>query len=322
MSEKKAWYERWRWLFMTVVTLAALVWTILLLRDALPELRADLPRLQAWWLLLPMAGLVACGYIGFEAFRALLLHVKPQVYGRLALGHLYFVAQLMKHLPGRVWGIAYQTTAGNQVNLAVWASVTVTHMVIATGVAVWMAMAVMGFAYSPELGALALVSGLAAYAIGWQRRPLTMLLALISRLPGRMFARAGSALLPFVEASFRFKLRILLLFGSYWLIYLVSWAGYGLAWPGLSPADGMVLCALYVIAWMAGYFSLITPSGLGVRELVFVFLAHRFPPDAVAGLAIFGRAMLLVADILLGAIYGPFVPAQPKTTNIDPAPLP
>ena len=84
----------------------------------------------------------------------------------------------------------------------------------------------------------------------------------------------------------------------------------------------MVLCALYVIAWMAGYFSLVTPSGLGVRELVFVFLAHRFPPDAVAGLAIFGRAMLLVADILLGAIFGPFVPGQRKTTNIGPAPLP
>lgn len=321
MSEKP-WYGRWRWLLMTLVSLAALLWTILLLRDALPELRADLPRLQAWWLLLPLAGCIACGYIGFEAFRVLLLHVKPQVYGRLALGHLYFVGQLMKHLPGRVWGVAYQTTAGNQVNLAVWASVTAAHMVIVTGVAVWMTMAVMGFAHSLEWGALALMIGLAAYLIGWHRKPLGILIALICKLPGRVFARAGAALLPFVEASLRFKLRVLLLFASYWLVYLVSWAGYGLAWPGLTPTDGMILCALYTVAWMAGYFSVITPSGLGIRELVFVFLAHRFPPDAVAGLAIFGRAMLLVADILLGALFGPFVPPQPKAMHIDSERLP
>jgi hypothetical protein len=310
MSERSARSGRMRWLLMVTVSVASLAWVVVLLQDALPELRANLPDLDIRWLAMPLIGCIACGYIGFEAFRALLLHAKGDAYSRRTLGHLFFVAQLMKHLPGRVWGVAYQATAGGSIGLSVWASVTAAQMVLAAGTAAWMSLTVAGFARSPTLGSIALIAGAFAYMAGWNRSLLDLMLRLIGSLPGRFFNKARNALQPFVDASPRFKLRMLGLFGSYWLVYLASWAGYGFAWPGLHPLDALTLCALYTIAWLAGYFSLVTPSGIGVRELVFVFLAHRFPADAVAGLAILGRFMLLLADLALGVAFAPFVPGD------------
>lgn len=310
------WRKRWRWLFV-VLSAVALAWTVALLWRAWPELRANLPRLHVGWLLLTLVGNVASGYLGFEAFRALFQRMKPGVYGRLHLAHLYFTGQLMKHLPGRIWGVAYQSSTGERASLVEWMSITVAYMVLTTGFAVWVAAIVLGFMLSAGWGWFALIAGLAIYVAGWHRRPLTTLLALLQKLPGRAFTRLGGALLPFVDVDTNYKRRVLVLFAANWLVYLVSWGGYGLAWPDLTAADGIQLCAIYTVAWLAGYLSLVSPSGIGVRELVFVLLAHRFPADAVAGLAVFGRVALLFADVLLGALFSPFHPARMKTTDVE-----
>jgi uncharacterized membrane protein YbhN (UPF0104 family) len=68
------------------------------------------------------------------------------------------------------------------------------------------------------------------------------------------------------------------------------------------------MCAYYMVAWFVGYVSLLTPSGLGVRELVFAWLAKDFPPDAVALMAVVGRVSLLAVDLALGLAFAPFVP--------------
>lgn len=303
------WRKRWRWLCL-VLSALALAWTVELLWRAWPELRANLPRLHARWLLLTLVGNVVSGYLGFEAFRVLFQRMKPEVYGRLRLAHLYFTAQLMKHLPGRIWGVAYQSSTGDRASLAEWVSVTVAYMVLTTGFALWVAVTVLGFVHAVGLGWLALSAGLAVYVGGWHRRPMTVLLAQLRKLPSRAFTRLGDALLPFVDVKTKYKMLVLALFAANWLVYLVSWAGYGLAWPGLTATDGIQLCAIYTVAWLAGYLSLVSPSGIGVRELVFVLLAHRFPADAVAGLAVFGRAVLLMTDVLLGALFSPFHPER------------
>ena len=76
-----------------------------------------------------------------------------------------------------------------------------------------------------------------------------------------------------------------------------------MAWPRLSAFDGTVLCAMYTLAWFIGYVTLISPSGMGVRELAFALIAHRYPPDVIAGMAIIGRVMLLATDVFLGMAF-------------------
>lgn len=299
------WRQRFRLLFIPLA-LAALVWAVWLLWGSLPVLRTNLSRLQVQWLLLMLAGNLVAGYLGFEAFRALFERMRPHLYGRVQLAHLYFTGQLMKHLPGRIWGVAYQSVTGNRASLAEWTSVTALYMVLATWFALWVASIVLGLMLRWEYGAFAVVVGAAVYMLGWQVRPLTGLLNLVRRIPLRALSRICDALQPFAGADARFKLRVWFWFVGSWLIYLLAWSGYGLAWPGLTATDGVWLCAIYTLAWFVGYISLISPSGIGVRELVFVLLAHGFPPDAIAGLAVLGRAMLLMIDVMLALSFARF----------------
>lgn len=300
-----SWRRRWRWLSVPMV-FVAVAWTVWLMWGTLPALRADLPRLRAGWLLFILMGSAISGYLGFEAFRALFDRMRPGLYSRQSLAHLYFAGQLMKHLPGRIWGVAYQSSIGHRVTLAEWVSVTAVYMALTTGFALWVAVSVLGFMLSWVWGLLALVTGGGIYASLWQKRPLTVMLDLLRKLPVRALERLCDTMRPFADVNARFKRVVWCWFVASWLVYLLSWTGYGLAWPGLTAGDGIWLCAIYTVAWFAGYISLVSPSGVGVRELVFVLLAHRFPPDAVAAIAVLGRVMLLLVDILLGAIFIPF----------------
>lgn len=299
------WKRGLRWFFLPL-TLAALAWTVWLLWDSWPALRRSLPDLRYGWLILTLLGSTISGYLGFEAFRALFNQVCPGTYRRSSLAHLYFTGQLMKHLPGRVWGLAYQSVSGHQATLAEWFSVSVMFMMLASFFALAVSGTVLGFALDWRRGVAVLAIGLGVYFLGWNRRALLVLLDFLGKLPSRAVRRIADALRAFADVDPPFKLRILCWFVANWLIYLISWAGYGLAWPGLTISDGVWLCALYTLAWFVGYVSLISPSGIGVRELVFVLLAHRFPPDAVAGMAVLGRFMLLVVDVILGIVFVPF----------------
>ncbi len=69
-----------------------------------------------------------------------------------------------------------------------------------------------------------------------------------------------------------------------------------------------------MLAWFVGYVSLLTPSGLGIRELVFVWLANEFPPDAVALMAVIGRISLLAIDLVMGLIFCALRAAQVLTS--------
>lgn len=293
-------------LWMAPISLAALAWVVYQLWGAWPQLVIDLPRLRVRWLWLPLTGTALCGYLAFEAFRSMFERACPALYGRMPLAHLYFVAQLMKHLPGRVWGLAYQSALGHRASLVQWASVSMAYMLLTTMVALWVATTVVVCLYGADWGGLAFVAGIVAYFGVWHPIVVNRLIGLLRRARFHACLRFADALQPFAEAGAGFKWRVLLWFSASWLVYLLAWGGYGLAWPGLMFADGVYLCALYTVAWFVGYISLISPSGIGVREMVFVLLAQRFPPDAVAGMAVLGRVMLLLVDVLLGILFAPF----------------
>ena len=126
---------------------------------------------------------------------------------------------------------------------------------------------------------------------------------ILSKFNIKIFNQVLLGFLYYSKTDLSVKGRIFTLFLLSWLIYLGCWTGYSWAWPGLSPIDAVWLCAFYTLAWFAGYISLITPSGLGVRELVFIALAKDFPPDIITGITISGRIILLLVDLIFGLFF-------------------
>lgn len=300
------------WVFFALAA-TSLVWACLLLWHAWPDLERNLPRMALRWLLLTFIGTLASAYLAFEAFRELLERLRPGAFGRLQLAHLYFTAQLMKHLPGRVWGVAYQSSTGTGASIAEWIAINATYMLLSTAFALASSTVLLAWWYAWSASALVLAAALALYFGLWQRAPMRLVLDLLQRVPKRSFTRLADALAPFVAVEARFKVRVFGLLATSWVLYFLAWGCFGLAWPGLDLRNGIVLCALYTLAWFAGYISFLTPSGIGVRELVFVLLAHNFPADAITAMAILGRMILLLVDIAFGLAFSPFTRVRPPT---------
>lgn len=299
--------ERWRWLSFPLA-IGALAWTVWLLWDSIPLVLESLPKLHWGWLGFTLVGNLIAGYLVFEAFRALFEKIQPCTYPRFHLAHLYFTGQLMKHLPGRIWGIAYQAAMGNRASMVEWVSVTSVFMVLSTGFAVWVAASVLGFMFGFLWGMFAVIAGAAIYLFLWQEKPLSYVLLVLNKLP--LLKRLTSALVPFVAVDAKFKANVGFWYIISWVVYFMAWMGYGMAWPSLTPIDAVWLCAIYTVAWFVGYISLVTPSGAGVRELIFVLLAQNFPPDAVAGMAVLGRLTLMLVDVIFFSLFYFFKPSR------------
>jgi len=88
---------------------------------------------------------------------------------------------------------------------------------------------------------------------------------------------------------------------SYWglcllngtLLWLVTWAIPGLTvpWPAIIGAGG--------IAWLAGFFAIGVPGGIGVREAALVGMLHPYGPvEAAVAAAMVFRAAQMVAELL------------------------
>lgn len=300
----------WR-LAAVIVTIVSGVWVLVLLAQAWPALAPHLHEVRLPLLLLGLGLSIASAYLTFEAFATLVLGVGIAEMPRRQLAHLHFTGQLLKHLPGRIWGVGYQWAAGRSAgSLGDWVLANLGHMLLATFFALWSAWLALSAAKGTGWILLALVGGMTAYSIGWRLASSAALQRGIGRLPGRMGALGTKSLEMLAKIPVSARVRIFLLFCASWLLFYSAWIVFGLAYPALGAAGGARLCAYYMVAWFVGYVSLLTPSGLGVRELAFAWMAHGFSTDVIALMAIVGRVSLLAVDILLGLLFAPFSPGR------------
>lgn len=292
-----------------IVTALSLLWVAVLLARAWPMLAARADEIRIPLLALGFAFSLVSAVLTFEAFAIFVRRFQGRRLPFRELAHLYFIAQLLKHLPGRIWGVGYQWMSGRSAGtLGDWLSANVSHMAVATFFALWSAWLVLGFGHGPEWGLVAIVGGLLGYAGGW------VLLAhpLLQRWMALPLRQLGGNGLRVLHDAMQFpaamRFRVFLVFCAGWLFLYLAWFAYGAAYPGLGGMGGVELCAIYMLAWFVGYISLVTPSGLGVRELVFAWLASESAGDAVALMAIVGRVSLLGVDVVLGLVFAPFAP--------------
>lgn len=314
MKEKASWRERLRSLFFCL-SLVSLLWVIYILWSSWPQLEHSLSIMSVPWALVALLGFNIGGYLIFESFYSLFSWRHPNTCKRAELAHLFFSSQLMKHMPGRIWGIAYQVLSVPSIKASEWLGLNLTYMAMAGFFATLTACTILLLQVN-ELAAIIIATlGVGLYFYPWSLSSFSGLMPLIKKASFKNLENITKPVFCYLEINQKTKVRISSFFISSWLIYYLSWGFFGLSWPSTSLQDGIVLCALYTLAWFVGYISIVTPSGLGVRELVFVYLAANFPADVIAGMLVFGRFSLLIADITLGLIFMKFTYSPTKKTS-------
>ncbi len=291
------------WLLM----IAGLGWASYLLLTTI-EHPADLIPGQWQWLVLATFFLGLSLITNLALFHLFLSMQKPVTLAMSARLHL--VGQLLRYLPGRIWGVVYQIGLTRD-NLS-------TPIIVRTNLDMMMflligntvvAITLIGYrsGWPVLLSAGIVLTGFSIVGFVFLGGANRLLRLTASILPGQI-----SRLLQALAETKADPIRLLVVSGWFaagWLLYLIAWQMIAQAYPIYAEVDFVNLCALYTLASIIGIVSAITPAGLGVREAAFVILAGaRAQTDVIGFIAVFGRVWLLTVEIflMLGA-FGMFL---------------
>lgn len=252
----------------------------------------------------------------------ILSHYAPM---RLTFGdamHLYFTSQMIRHVPGRFWGVVYQfSEAREHISVGEVLQVNVDH----TMVYLFFNFLVPGVILISLLrglwvGGILFIAGVILFALGlrlgWPHRVFSFIQL---RLLGR-FRQSLAQYLPCPSGGYAWRTIILMIVYLVlsWGLYLIAWILLSRAFNGLDAATLPALAASYALAWFIGFISLISPAGLGVRESAFVLISQNFTSTAIAGfLSVFLRLWLIAIDIVLALVGFGFKIYWRKTINVS-----
>lgn len=238
---------------------------------------------------------------------------------------IYYVSQLGKYVPGRVWGYI------SQVILARKAGVSGEKAFISSILFQVVSSIVTVYFFSMTL-------------LAWDRVDLVMrvFLVALASVGGYVLLRVDAlnwASNLVVREIFKRTVRVHLssrIILDVTAILVLSWIAYGVAYyhfmksfyPELDIVTGIKFTGIYAISWLVGYVSLLTPGGLGIREGVQVYLLNFFIPLPIAiVISLASRLWLTLSEILVGLLSfyrlkkgGPVSLLIPNSqTSTDPA---
>lgn len=246
---------------------------------------------------LVMMGLKAC-------YQVLLLRASAVPAAPFKLATAYALGQIVRYLPGKVLGLLYQAhhLGGTAAIPAVFV-VNLVQFAHTVFVVVGMGAATAAAAFvSVPAAVLVLAATLAALFFS-HRHALTerLLRALALRLPLlRRVLDAG----PPATRSNGFSLLVSLLLMAEWLPFVASWL---LLLPAgaREPAAAMTAAVCYSLASLAAALAVVVPSGILLREALFVWLGTRLTADAgqLLVLGLVARFVYTCADLLFAALF-------------------
>lgn len=285
---------RWRKLAGIVVVLLALGFMAALVRSQWAVLQSYRWQLSPAWALASLAGLELAWLFEIATWRTILADVGGRLTCRRAM-RVWFLSNILRYLPGNVWqflGMVELAAEDGAPRMATLASI-VLHQVIslAAGVviaAIYFALAGQGvwiahlrpFLLLAPLGLLLLQPKVLEWGLNW-------MLVKLGRQPLRVTLTSAGI----------FRV---------WLRYAVVWIGLGLSYAALVRAlvpvgwsDVPYLAASWVVSYSIGFLSMLTPSGVGVREAVMVVLLAPIMPESVAVVvAIVARLWMVVGEVI------------------------
>ncbi len=279
---------------------AGLGWVGYLLVTTMDDPKQFIPDSMAW--LIVATGLVALSLAANIWIFYLFLHAEPgRRYPFGLVARLSVAGQLLRYLPGRFWGLAYQISAARgKIPAMQLARASVDLMFFSLFGSVIVALILIGRQWGWDWWLLvALSAGGVALLSGMFLGGANYLIRVFScRLPHK--ARRVLNELAMTQPTISQLMLIFSIFVGSWVLYLAGWNLLSLVFYSFSTVDFTTLCAFYTLASVIGIVSALTPAGLGVREAAFFVLATSSTThEVVAFFAVFGRIWLMLIEMAL-----------------------
>lgn len=287
-------------LVSTGIMVAGLGWVAYLLGTTLDHPSRFIPD-SSGWLTMATFLLAASMTMSVFIFHAFLDMQDGPPFSRLLSARLFLTGQLLRYLPGRIWGVVYQV------------GITREHFPATRIVRVNLDMMVFMLIGNSLVSLLLL-----GYRLNWS--PAFLIFTALTGFVGLVFIFLGGAnwlvRLPINRVPDKISRLLLALsstradpaklayifffFSLGWVFYVTAWSLLAKAYPVFAEVDFVALCAFYTLASLIGILSAITPAGLGVREAAFIVLASAVADlEVLAFFAVFGRIWLLVVELTL-----------------------
>lgn len=295
----------WITILRLVVTLATVTWVAWILSGAWTQFSTEVESVRLLPLLSGLVFGLAATFWGFIAFATIFSKFEGGALSWQRLAHFHFAAQLMKHLPGRFLGIAYQIalTRGS-VDTPKWIAATGVYMALTLYFAIVLSLVVLVWPHSAWQACVIAVAGTSLCYLLWTPRFAHSIATTLGKSRFALVRAVASTAKSMAGVEHRSQVATIVVHLIIsWALYFMAWMLYAAAYDGLSATDGLRICALYNVAWLAGYLSFISPSGFGVREAVFTALAASLGVGAIAYSILVGRFSLLLIDLVLGLIF-------------------
>lgn len=295
-----------RWVVVVVI----FVFLVRRLQHDWPTVRDALGHLRWWWITVS----VIPGFLYFiprvVAWRSLLgtLGVRVSFWQS---GKIWINSEIIRYIPGNVWSVLGRVTQATSLGTSktvVFSSMVLEALQLSAACAGLSAVLLIGFPEWTFPGrAMLLAAAAAATLLAGNRRVVQWFVSIVFRVLKRRDA------VPVVSAQFRAYGWMLFSWLCFSLFQLCITFALGITF---GIADSVTLMGAFLLSWLIGYLSFITPSGLGVREAAIVVLLRPFMgiPEAII-VAVVSRVFMILVEILGLTIVNIAAAAKPKEQN-------
>ena len=294
-----------KWLSNSII-LAGTIWVIIIFVNEIDVLRTGFEVKSVSWLIYTfIAGIIGL-LLTVPVFRILLCFYSNLPISYLYAARLLFAAQILRHLPGRIWGMVYLVNE-TRITIPPVAMIRANidfmlySMVFCLLVSAFL---IVGVAVDPAVATILVVFGISIVAAALRKDWMGKLILFVFKFAPARAAKYAEAVKPHEPLPW-IKVGILMvLFVLVWCVYLSIWWALTKTFRALEDINIWLLCASYMIAWVGGYLAMITPGGLGVREASFIALASKITSlPNLTFLAVFIRLWQILIEFLLFLVF-------------------
>lgn len=253
-------------------------------------------RTAEWSLLLTSVLIGTAGYVASGTFFKQLLAKHGEPVSVATSRKLLLLSQAAKYIPGRIWSIAHQAAMLRGISsipsltLANIEFIVLSMIMVAT-----VSGAILGHVHSSGLAIIALGAGASVFIIVAESCTFSRMILTTSR-----FLKIAR----FSEFSCQRPERVataLLFLVFYAFTYTVSNVLMMISVFNVSLTEAFTYLSILGIAWIVGAMTMITPGGIGIKEVVFVFIAQRYAsspdPAELISIAVVSRFWTIVQEL-------------------------